>query len=129
MATRKKAGAVIAPDHSTLTPFDDREVATASIAVTNAGDGLSTALSIDPVEFHIGDIVDVLLRCEVSKVGHVEIKDTQLLNRVHTLKAGVGTIVDREFADAAITAQAQKNEEAKGILSLDLNGHDPAEDE
>lgn len=129
MATRRKSDGGATVDHTKLTPFDGREVASASIAVTNAGDGLSTAMQVEPREYAIGDIVDVLLRCEVSKVGHVEIKDTQLLNRVHTLKAGVGTIVDREFADAAITAQAQKNEEAKGILSLDLNGDDPTEDE
>lgn len=122
MATRKKSDGTTTADHKKLTPFDGREVATASIAVTNAGDGLSTALSIEPAEYHIGDVVDVLLRCEVSKIGHVEIKDTDLLNRVHTFKAGVGTIVDREFADAAITAQAKKNEEAKGVLSLDLDG-------
>ena len=132
MATRTSTDETTgqAVQHSTLTPFDGRTVASASLAITNAGDGLSQALAVEAREFHIGDVVDVLIRCEVTKVGHLEIKDTDLLNRVHTLKAGVGTIVDAEFAETAIVEQQRKNDEAKGVLSLDLDadGEPAAED-
>lgn len=122
MATRKNSNGSVSVDHSKLTPFDGREVIGASIAITNAGDGLSQSLAIDPCEFHLGDKVIVLVETEVSKIGHLEIKDTSKLQRVHTLKAGVGTIVSEEFAAEALAAQRKKIEEAKGILSLDLNG-------
>jgi hypothetical protein len=118
MATRKKSNGAADVDHRTLSPFDGREVASASIAITSAGDGLSQALGISPQEFHLGDKVIVLVECEVSKVGHSEIKDTALLNRVHTLKAGVGTIVSEEFAKDALAAQRKALEEAEGIVQL-----------
>src|SRR5688500_16882470 len=53
--TTDAAGALAPTDH--LTPFDGRQVLRTSIAVSNAGDGLSEALRIDPREFHHGEVV------------------------------------------------------------------------
>ena len=112
-------------DTSKLAEFDGRSVVRTTISVTNAGDGLSKALSIDPQEFHHGDVVYVVLECEVSKVTHVPIdKETpDVLIRQHTLRAGTGTIVDGGIVADYIDAQAAEisaaERHARGEFSLD----------
>lgn len=103
---------------TTLTPFDERGVVKATIAVTNAGDGLSKALEVRPQEYHHGDIVHVVLRCTVSKVTFVEDADTDELVRVHTLKAGTSTIVDGKLVSKVLAQQEKEIEAAKGVLQL-----------
>lgn len=105
-----------------LSPFDDREVTKATIAVTNAGDGLRKALAVSPAEYHHGDTVHVVLRCVVSKVTFVEDNDTGDLTRVQTLKAGTSTIVDGKLVAKVLDAQQKAIDAAKGQGSLDLNG-------
>lgn len=118
MATKTKPA-------SSLKAYEGRDVLQSTIRVVNAGDGLSTALAVEPVEHHIGDTVYVVLECEVSRVQFDEIKDTDCLVRVHTLKAGVGTIVDQALVDEVLTEQKVKNQkaadEAAGIEQLDLD--------
>jgi hypothetical protein len=112
-------------DVSQLSQFDGKPVVRTTIAVTNAGDGLSDALGIDPQEFHHGDTVYVVLECVVSKVAHVPIdKDTPgILVRQHTLRAGTGTIVDESVVAEQVRLQAEKIEtarrHAKGEFTLD----------
>lgn len=110
------------------TTFDGRDVIMTSVAVTNAGDGLSQSLAVDPREIHIGDSGVIALEYVCTKVGFVEIKDTECLNRVATLKAGTATIIDRETVAEALDAQALKIERAKGVERLPL-GTDPDETE
>jgi hypothetical protein len=105
-----------------LAPFEGRDVIAATIAITNAGDGLSQAMAIDPKEMHHGDTVYVVLECEVVKIRHDEVKETDALTRVHVLKAGVGTIVDAEVVTEVIEWQRRLNEQAKGIQTLDFDG-------
>lgn len=112
-------------DTSGLTQFDGRPVVRTTISVTNAGDGLSQALGIDPQEFHHGEIVYVVLECEVSKVTHVPVdKETpDVLVRQHTLRAGTGTIVDGSIVVDHIEAQAAEidaaQRHARGEFTLD----------
>lgn len=105
----------------TLTPFDDRDVTKATIAVTNAGDGLSKALEVVPQEFHHGDTVHVVLRCTVAKVTFVEDADSGDLTRVHTLKAGTSTIVDGKLVTKVLDQQQKLIDEAKGQGTLELD--------
>ena len=108
-----------------LSTFDGFPVVRTTIAVTNAGDGLSDALGIDPQEFHHGDRVYVVLECEVTKVAHVPVdKDTPgILIRQHTLKAGTGTIVDADLVAEQVERQAERIDTAKrharGEFTLD----------
>lgn len=110
---------------SQLTPFDGLPVVRTTIAVTNAGDGLSDALGIDPQEFHHGQTVYVVLECEVTKVAHVPVdKDTPgILIRQHTLRAGTGTIVDADLVEEQVQRQAERIDTAKrharGEFTLD----------
>lgn len=103
---------------TTLHDFDGREVVATSVQITNAGDGLSSALSIEPQEFSHGEIVCVVLRCEVSKVGFVPVKDTDRLTRVHTLRTGTATIVDPKLVQDLLDQQQVKIDEAQGRSRL-----------
>ncbi len=115
-------------DVTQLTPFDGIPVVRTTISITNAGDGLSDALSIDPQEFHHGDTVFVVLECEVAKVAHVPVdKDVpDLLIRQHTLRAGTGTIVDESLVAEYVARQADRidaaRRRAKGEFTLDEHG-------
>lgn len=105
-----------------LTAFDGKDVLRTTIAVTNAGDGLSDAMAIDPIEMHLGDTVFLVIEAEVAKIRFDPIKDTNALSRVHVLRAGTGTIMDSDVVKKAIADQAEKirlaNEAAQGIQGL-----------
>lgn len=113
-----------------LTPFEGRDVIQATIRVTKAGDGLSKALGVDPQEFHHGQRVTVVLDTIVGGIDHLPIKDTDCLNRRHTLEAEAATIIDRDLVSAALDSQAERiqlaKEASQGVQRLDLTG-DPAE--
>lgn len=113
---------------TTLSTFDGRDVIKATIAVTNAGDGLSDALKVDPQEFSLGDKVYVVLETEVAKIRFEEIKDTDALARVHVLKAGNATIVDGTLVAAQIAEQAERirlaKEAEQGVQRLDFAADD-----
>lgn len=113
-----------------LTDFDGHTVANTTIKVTGAGDGLSKAMQIEPREYHHGETVNVVIECEVSQVGFVPVSDTELLSRVHTLRAQTATIVDASVVADVLDEQKRLNAEhearieaerrrAKGEYSLD----------
>ena len=83
---------------------------------------------LEPRLLHHGDTVVVILECEVTKVGFVPVKDTDVLNRVHTMRAGVATIVERGLVGEVLDAQARKIEAAKGIQRLPIDGEEDPED-
>lgn len=103
-----------------LKPFDDRDVLQSTMRVTRAGDGLSEALAIEPDEYHLGERVYVLLECEVAKVGYDEIRDTDALRRVHTLRAGMGQVVAEAAVHKLLEAHRARLDEAKGRAQLPL---------
>ena len=117
-----------------LTPFDDREVARTSLAITRAGDGLSEALKVAPREFHHGDTVYVVLECTCTRVQFVPFDrddPSGPLTRVHTLAAGTATIVDEELVRSHISEQAERNlrarEEEAGIIRM-FDADEPADE-
>lgn len=107
-----------------LGTFDGLDVITSSVAITNAGDGLSQAMSIDHRQLHHGETVYVVLECEVVDIQFPKIKDTDSLNRKHKLRAGTATIVDKASVIKVIEEQRVKIEKAQGIerLALDEDG-------
>lgn len=100
--------------------FDRREVIKSTIAVTNAGDGLSKAMSVDPQAMDLGDKVYVVLECEVAKVTFTEIDDTKKLARNHTLRAGGATLVDEDLVRDHLDSMAERIEQAQGVHRLPL---------
>lgn len=98
-----------------LAPFENRDVLRSTVAVTNAGDGLSEAMKFDPIELHHGDTCYLVLECEVTKVRFDPIKDTNALSRVHVLRAGTATLVDGELVAKHLDEQKERIAEAKRI--------------
>lgn len=92
--------------------FEGRKIVKTTIAVTNAGDGLSNAMKIDPQSLHQGDTVYVVLECEVGKITFDPFAD-DFVARVQTLKAGVATIIDKDSVAESIEQQRTRIREAE----------------
>lgn len=115
----------LAPVLRKMETYEGRAVMMTTLQVTNAGDGLSQAMAIEPVLLHHHDTVFVVLECEVSKVHYEPIPETPDLERKHTLKAGRATIVEKDLVIDALNAQAERIQAAKdaqvGQGTLDPN--------
>lgn len=109
-----------------LQPYGDRDVLTSGVKIRNAGDGLSQAMQVEPIEYPIDTVIHVVLECEVTKHTHEEIKDTDALTLIHDLKAGRATIVDRGLVEKYLDDQEQRIAEADGEPMLSFDG-DPEE--
>lgn len=109
-------------DTSKLEPYQGRDVLRTSIAIRNAGDGLSEAMGIDPNTLDIGSTVYVVLECVVDAHDHKRIKDLDALELVQVLKAGTATLIDRDEVHEAVARQAEKikraKEDAAGVKRL-----------
>lgn len=120
-----------------LNDFEGHEVIGTTVAITNAGDGLSAALKVDPIEYEHGDTVCVVLECEVAKVRFDPSKDDpELLIRHHVLKAGTAAVVEGSMVAPVLTETRKKIKEAEGIQELPLDddsddsaGGDSADDD
>lgn len=105
--------------------YEGRDVVATTVAITNAGDGLSEAMKTEPKVLHHFDTVYLVLECEVAKVRYDKAKgdETEDLVRVHVLKAGTATFVEASLVDALIREQAEKNKRARereqGVQRLD----------
>lgn len=112
-----------------LSQFEGRDVMQATVEVTNAGDGFSEALGIGPKELHLGEEVYLVIKTECVKVRYQELKDTNTLRRVHTLKASEGSEVEFELVKEVLEKQAAAIRKAKGTPTLldDTDGDDDGE--
>lgn len=105
---------------SKLAKFEGRQVLTAGLEIRNAAGGLNEALKVDPEEWHHGDEVHVVLRCDVTKLRFDPIKDMDGFRRVHILTANEATVIDGTLVAEALSEQAKRIEEAAGIRRLAL---------
>lgn len=109
----------LATDPNRLPEFEGRQVIRTSIKMTNAGDGLSEALSIDPQVLKVGQEVTVTIRAVVTEVAHKVAKGYEAdepnapLGRVATLKAGDATIIDHDLVAEQFHQQSLRLQEAK----------------
>lgn len=110
-----------------LGTFEGRDIVQTAVAVTNAGDGLSQSLTVEPQILHVGDTGAVVLEYEVTKIGFAPVKDTEVLVRVATLRAGNATLIDRAVVADALDANTVKIEQARGVTRLPLGDPDPGE--
>lgn len=109
-----------------LKRFEGRDVLASTIKVTNAGDGLSEALSVDPAEYELHDTVYVVLECEVSRVSYEDMPKVEgASRRVQTLKTQHAAIVDGQAVAAMlaetkrkIAIKREQDEAEKGIIKL-----------
>lgn len=103
-----------------LRKFEGREVQGTTIAIKNAGDGLSKALAIDPREFRTNETVYVVLECNVGPISFVPVKDTDGLLRKHDFVAGTATIVDKELVQDVLREQQDRIDAEEAKRQLDF---------
>lgn len=115
---KSKLSAVPNAPSRDLGTFDGQEVISTAVKITNAGDGLSSALAVEPQIMHHRQIVTVVLECEVARVSFDPVKDTDRLTRVHTLRTGIATIVDPSLVKKVLEQQRVKLETAAGVTRL-----------
>lgn len=115
-----------------LTPFEGKDVVRATMAVVGAGDGLSKAMALDPMEIPEGTSVTIVIRGVVEEVSYKKIsKDTpKLLGRKHKIVAGTATFLDNALVAKALDEQDEKirvaKEKAHGVERLAAaDGSDP----
>lgn len=114
-------------DTDKLADFEGVQVLRTQVAITNAGDGLSKAMAVDPLELHLGRTVHVVLECIVQKVQHVPTNaddPAEGVARVHVLKAGRASLVDGDAVRDVLDSQADRilraKEAAAGIQRLSI---------
>lgn len=126
-------------DVSGLSPFDGRDVVRSTIMVTNAGDGLSAAMAVDPREYHHGQEVTLVIRGTVAKVRFdpldTDSPEDSALVRVHSIKAGTAVILDeagekkvKGILDKTADRIKRAIEAARGIDRLPGVDDPPADD-
>lgn len=98
------------------------------VAITNAGDGLSEAMLVDPNELELGSTVYVVLECTTTRVQYEPVKDTDTLIRKHVLRAGTATLVDGTLVHDVLEAQRLAIEKAKGVTRLDFEDQGGSDD-
>lgn len=113
-----------------LPKFEGKVVAESSMRLTNAGDGLSKEMKIAPRALKIGARVAFIGTGVVAHVDHRPVsKQSDLLDRQHTVRAELVTIVDpadvegplaaaQERIDAAEEAERLAAEREAGIQRL-----------
>lgn len=107
--------------------FEGRDVVAARIKITRAGDGLSKAMKIDPIELRSRTKAYVVIETEVGPITFDPNEDGTF-TRVQTLRAGVATLVDYDLVKEVLEAQRIKIEEAAGVLRFpDPDGNPDAE--
>lgn len=92
-----------------------------TIALRNAGDGLSEALEIDPMVLHHGQTVYVVIEARVSSIAFPALSsDTPtLVRREAVLRAGTSKIVDEDLVGDMIAAQRERVEAARARARLE----------
>lgn len=101
---------------STLTPFEGLDVVQAAIEIPNAAGGLRDAMKIEPREFHKGDVVHVVLECEVGKIRFDPVDKEEPAGeqaRVHVFHAIRATFVDGDLVTQQLDEQAERIQRAK----------------
>lgn len=93
-----------------LGQFEGATVVRSTIALRNAGDGLSEALQVDPALLHIGDTVYVVMETRVSSIEFPELSpDTpNLVERKAVLRAGTALLADDDLVGGMIDKQKER---------------------
>lgn len=86
--------------------FEGRQVTKSAVKVTNAGDGLSEALKLEPEALSMDQEVCLVIRGTITQINHKSIDD--VLTRVHTLKCSDAVKVKINVADQMIQAEKER---------------------
>lgn len=97
-----------------LPEFEKKEVASASVRITNAGDGLSAALQVEPEALSMGDEVYYVLKGVVSHIDHFPLGPaSKVLERKHTVRTIEITRIPEEMAEPTLAEARERIEEAQ----------------
>lgn len=106
-----------------LPDYAGRQVASTTISIRNAGDGLSKGMAIDPQVLTIGQTYYVTLECTLDAHDYKrldKVPDQLTLDQI--LKAGVAVLMDADLVKSAIDTQRERiraaDEAKKGITRL-----------
>jgi hypothetical protein len=116
------------PD-TTPEPYDGREVLLTTVKVVRAGDGLSESLATDMRTLHMGQEVDVLLRCRVVQHNIKPYDKDNLdgpLQVAFVLAAGKrATFPEADDVQHLFDAQQKRADAAKGTPQLPMDKGEP----
>lgn len=114
--------AALATDPHALGTHHGEPVIKSSIAIKNAGDGLSKAMKIEPQLLEPRSTVMVLLECEVGPETYSPIPDTNCWALTQNLIAGTATIVNDQASERKLRTAANKvaqlAEQKKGVQRI-----------
>lgn len=108
-----------------LNQFEGRDTIGTRVRITNAGDGLSESLAVEPEELSLGQKVHIVLEAECSRVHYERVPDSDAVRRVHTLKAGAATLVEYRLVKKVLDTQRIKIEQAAGVTRIGPTGEEP----
>jgi len=96
-------------DSKVLGDYHGTPILKTTIAVTNAGDGLSKSMKVDPSVLEVDTEVMVLIRCTVSKHQYALIdEDTPAFELKQSLRAETATIVTGQTFERKLKAEADR---------------------
>lgn len=101
--------------------FDRLAVLGAAMKLTNAGDGLSKALELDPTELHIGDRVFMVIEGLVTDTGFKSVRlegNLAGVKRIHTVAAQNIALVDHGLVSDILDDQQRRRDERQGIQRI-----------
>lgn len=107
--------------------FEGRQVVAAAVRVTNAGDGLSEAMRLDPQDLQHGEEIWLVVKGHVSKVAYEQIPKSEgtLLQRVHTVKAAECVMVAPDEVEELLKREKDRvlklREAEQGVSRLPLD--------
>lgn len=103
-----------------LDPFEGKPVIRCKVKITNAGDGLSDALKVDPVELHVNQRVFYVLEAEVDAIQFKRVSPGGSdMERVHVLRTQRITAVDGADVGAYLDDAEQHVRRALAEISDD----------
>lgn len=113
------------PATPVLPDYDGRQVASTTISVTNAGDGLSKGMAIQPAVLGLRTKGYLVLEFDVAAHKHKDLPGTEMLVLEQILKAGTAVLVDADLVKPLIDQQAERilaaEEAKKGLQRLPYN--------
>jgi hypothetical protein len=105
-----------------LPKFEGKETVGAALTLHKTGNGLKSAIQLDPVVLHEGDTIDLVIRAKVTQVAHGNHIRTHQCEAQIIRLVDASTLVDAadaEVVDRLISGQASRIEEARETVEGD----------
>jgi hypothetical protein len=111
-----------------LGEFEGHPVLSSAFELPRAGGGLNAAIGIDNLLLHHGDEGYLVIHYGTAKVRFDPIKDTDGVQRVHTLNLLMAAQIDGDYVQDALEKQRIRVEEASGVTRIPYPDPDGADE-